>query len=36
LKGQLAIFQSATAIVVIVAVVEAVWLYTRRKKPKKT
>jgi len=33
LKGQLAIFQSATAIAVIVAVVEAVWLYTRKKKP---
>jgi len=34
LNGQLAIFQSATAIVVIIAVVEAVWLYTRRRKPK--
>jgi len=33
LKGQMAIFQSVTAIAIIVAVVEAVWLYTRRKKP---
>jgi ABC-type Zn uptake system ZnuABC Zn-binding protein ZnuA len=33
LKGQLAVFQSVTAIAIIVAVVEAVWLYTRRKKP---
>jgi len=33
LKAQLAIFQSATAIAVIVAVVEAIWLYTRRRKP---
>lgn len=33
LKGRLAIFQSATAIAVIVALVEAVWLYTRRRKP---
>jgi len=33
LKAQLAIFQSATAIAIIVAVVEAIWLYTRRRKP---
>jgi len=31
LKGQLAIFQSVTAIAIIVAVVEAVWFYARKK-----